>query len=68
MKRLSPSTAIAAVILLGPLPYLTVRQLWTFDLADRIGCVVAVLFLVSLGIGAAIHAFRGRPLTEIGER
>lgn len=63
----APSTAIVAVILLGPLPYVAVRQLWTTDLTDRIGCVALVFFLAAFGIGAAVHALRGKPLSEIGD-
>jgi hypothetical protein len=66
-KRFAISSAIAAVVLIGVLPYVVIQELWTFELTDRIATVVLVAFLVTMGIGAAIHAFRGTPFTQIGE-
>ncbi|WP_263367337.1 hypothetical protein [Edaphobacter bradus] len=63
-RRFSISSAVVAMIFLLVLPYIVVRELWTLDLADRIGTVVLVTFLVLLGIGAA---FRGKPFSEIGD-
>jgi NADH:ubiquinone oxidoreductase subunit 3 (subunit A) len=66
-RRFSISSAVVALILIVVLPYVVVQELWTFDLADRIGTVAVVTFLILLGIGAAIHAFRGKPFSEIGD-
>lgn len=66
-KRFAISSAVLAVILGGVLPYVVIQQLWTFELSDRIATVVLVAFLVAAAIGAAIHAFRGTPFSQIGE-
>jgi hypothetical protein len=63
-RRFSLAWAVVAVILIFVVPYVVVRAGWTLDLGDRIGIVVTVAFLVSLGIGAAVHAFRAEPFTE----
>lgn len=69
-KRRRPfawSTAIVAVILLVVFPYVMIDELWTFDTADRVACVLTVAFFITLGLSAAVHAFRGKPFEEIGE-
>jgi hypothetical protein len=66
-RRFAVSSAVAALVLGVVMPYEIVKELWTFELTDRIGCVVATAFFVLLGVGAAIHAFRGKPFTEIGD-
>lgn len=63
-RRFSLAWAFVAVIFIFAVPYAVVQAGWTSDLGDRIGIVVTVAFVVSIGIGAAMHAFRGTPFEE----
>jgi hypothetical protein len=59
------SSAFAGLILGGLLPYVLIQSSWSDELSDRIACVVVGGFMFCGGIGCFIHAFRGKPFTEI---
>lgn len=68
LRRISPTTAIFALVLLVPLPYVVVQELWPSDLTDRITCVALLAFLVIAGVAFARQSFRGRSLTDLENR
>lgn len=55
----SLAEAVIAFVLIYLIPRVVIETLWTFELADRVGAVIAVAFLVLVGIGILIDAFKG---------